>query len=149
MTGHPLDVDLADLVDGVLEAARATEVEAHLDECLLCRLKRRRLEGTPAPAPGGSPLPAPAFDVMAAENGVEPAVDDLWIAGTDDRLLVLVRSVAGDRVTAAPVTLDVGAADEETVIVEESPFRTAVAVHPALAMAVSYTHLTLPTTERV
>ena len=142
MTSHPLDVDLADLVDGVLGAARATELEAHLDECLLCRLKRRRLEGTPAPAPAGRPLPAPAFEVAATEAGAEPSVDDLWLAGGDDRLLVLVRGVAGDRVTAAPVTFDVAAADEETVIVEESPFRTAVAVHPALAMEIPRTALT-------
>lgn len=142
MTSHPLDVDLADLVDGVLDAGRAAHVEAHLDECLLCRRKRRRLEGTPAPAPGGGPLPAPAFDVPAAEAGGEPTVDDLWLAGADDRVLVLVRGVAGDRITAAPVTFDVEAADDETVIVEESPFRTAVAVHPALAMEIPRSALT-------
>ena len=142
MTSHPLDVDLADLVDGVLGAARAADVEAHLDECLLCRLKRRRLEGAPAPAQRGGPLPAPAFDVPASDAGGEPAVDDLWLAGDDDRLLVLVLSVAGDRVTAAPVTFDVEAADEETVVVERSPFRTAVAVHPALATEIPRTALT-------
>lgn len=143
MTGHPLDVDLADLVDGVLDAARAAQVEAHLDDCLLCRLKRRRLEGAPAPAPSpGGPMPAPAFVVPAAEAGAEPAVGDLWVAGGDDRLLVLVRSVAGHRVTAAPVTLDVEAADDETIVVEDSPFRTALAVHPALAMEIPRAALT-------
>lgn len=142
MTSHPLDVDLADLVDGVLDAARTAGVEAHLDACLLCRLKRRRLEGAPVPAPGGMPLPAPAVDVPALEAGGEPAVSELWLAGTDDRLLVLVLDVAGGRITAAPVTLDVEAADDETVIVEQSPFRTAVAVHPALATEIPRTALT-------
>jgi hypothetical protein len=142
MTGHPLDVDLADLVDGVLAAARAADVEAHLDGCLLCRLKRRRLEGTPSPAGSGTPLPAPAFTVVAGGTGGEPAVDDLWLAGGDDRLLVLVRAVAGDRVTVAPVTFDVEAADDEAVIVEQSPFRTAVAVHPALATEIPRAALT-------
>jgi hypothetical protein len=142
MSGHPLDVDLADLVDGVLDAARADEVEAHLDGCLLCRLKRRRLDGTPAPGGGGSPLPAPAFVVPATEAGGEPAPDDLWLAGDGDRLLVFVQAVAGDRVTVAPVTFDVGAADDETVIVEQSPFRTSVAVHPALATEIPRAALT-------
>ena len=142
MTSHPLDVDLADLVDGVLDAARAADGEAHLDDCLLCRLKRRRLEGAPAPAQRGGPLPAPAFDVPAFAPGGDPAVDDLWLAGADDRLLVLVLSVAGDRITAAPVTLDVEAADDEAVIVEQSPFRTAVAVHPALATEIPRAALT-------
>ena len=141
MTSHPLDVDLADYVDGALDAARAVELEAHLDDCLLCRLKRRRLEGAPAPT-GGGPLPTPAFDVPAFAGGGEPAVDDLWLAGGDDRLLVLVRGVAGDRVTAAPVTFDVEAADDETVIVEQSPFRTPVAVHPALALEIARAALT-------
>jgi hypothetical protein len=142
MTSHPLDVDLADYVDGALDAARAAELEAHLDDCLLCRLKRRRLEGAPAPASAKGFLPGPAFDVPAFEAGGEPAVDDLWLAGGEDRLLVLVRGVAGDRVTAAPVTFDIEAADDETVIVEQSPFRTAVAVHPALALEIPRSALT-------
>ena len=142
MTSHPLDVDLADLVDGVLDASRAAGVEAHLDACLLCRLKRRRLEGAPAPAPAGGFLPGPAFDMPSLEPGGDPAVDDLWLAGTDDRLLVLVLGITGDRVTAAPVTLDVEAADDETVVVEQSPFRTPVAVHPALATEIPRTVLT-------
>jgi hypothetical protein len=141
MTSHPLDVDLADLVDGVLGAARAADVEAHLDGCLLCRLKRRRLEGAPAQGEGPA-LPAPAFDIPTLETGGEPAVDDLWVAGTDDRLLVLVLGVTGDRIMAAPVTLDVEAADDEAVIVEQSPFRTAVAVHPALAAEIPRSALT-------
>jgi hypothetical protein len=138
VTSHPLDVDLADLVDGVLGAARAEQVEAHLEDCLLCQLKHRRLEGAPAPAAGaGPPLAAPAFLVPpAAEAGGEPAAGDLWLAGDDERLLVLIRSVAGDRATVAPVTFDTEAADDEAVVVDESPFRTAVAVYPALATEV-------------
>lgn len=142
MTSHPLDVDLADLVDGVLDAGRVALVEAHLDGCLLCRLKRRRLEGAPSPAGVGSPLPSPTLTVPVTEAGGEPAVDDLWLAGDGDRLLVFVRAVAGDRVTVAPVTFDTEAADDEAVIVEESPFRTAVAVHPALATEIPQAALT-------
>jgi hypothetical protein len=141
MTSHPLDVDLADLVDGVLDAARVADVEAHLDTCLLCRLKRRRLEGAPAEG-GGAPVPAPAFDAPVFEPGGEPAVEELWVAGDDDRTLVLVLGVAGDRITAAPVTFDVEAADDETVVVEQSPFRTPVAVHPSLALAIPRAALT-------
>ena len=142
MTGHPLDVDLADFVDGALDAARAAELEAHLDDCLLCRLKRRRLEGAPAAGSADEFLPGPAFDTPAAERGAEPAVDDLWLAGADDRVLLFLMSVTGDRVTAAPVTFDVEAADDETVIVDQSPFRTALAVHPALATEIPRAALT-------
>jgi hypothetical protein len=130
MSWHPLDVDLADLVDGVLDQDRAARLEAHLADCLLCRLKRRRLlgAGPPPPAGGGAPLPSPHFDLPAVEVGGEPAAGDVWLAGTDERLLVQVLGVAGDAVTVAPVTFDVGAADDETQV-----FGDAVTVHPALA----------------
>ena len=115
MSPHPLDVDLADLVDGVLDSARATRVEAHLADCLLCRLKRRRLLGAP-PAGGGSALPSPHFELPAVAEGGEPAVGEVWLAGTDDRLLVQVVGVAGDRVAVAPVTFDLAAADDEALV---------------------------------
>ena len=127
MSGHPLDVDLADLVDGALDAAAAERVEAHLADCLLCRLKRRRLLGAPPPAGGGSPLPSPHFVLPAVEEGGEPAAGDVWLAGADQRLLVQILGVAGDRVAVAPVTLDVGAADDE------APVTGHVVVYPALA----------------
>ena len=127
MIPHPLDVDLADLVDGALDAAAAERLEAHLADCLLCRLKRRRLLGAPPPAGGGPPLPSPHFDLPAVEEGGEPAVGDVWLAGTDDRLLVQVLGLAGDRVRVAPVTLDVGAADDEALVTGH------VAVYRALA----------------
>ena len=126
MNGHPLDVDLADLVDGVLDQAEATQLEAHLAGCLLCRLKRRRLLGAP-PAGGGAPLPSPHFELPAVQEGGEPTAGDVWLAGADDRLLVQVLGVAGDRATVAPVTFDIGAADDETL-----GFGRSLAVHVAL-----------------
>lgn len=138
---HPLDVDLADLVDGALDQARAAQLEDHLADCLLCRLKRRRLRGAPT-AGGGAPLPSPAFDVPGEGPAADPAPGDFWLAGGDERLLVLVMDVAGDTVLAAPATFDVEAADDETVVVDPSPFRTALAVHPALATEVPRAALT-------
>ena len=91
---HPLDVDLADLVDGLLDDARAAEVEAHLADCLLCRLQRR----TPArrarrpPSTVGRALPAPAFAVPAVDGAARRSrrsTSSGWPAPTT-RLLVLV-----------------------------------------------------------
>ena len=49
---HPLDVDLADLVDGCGgRRPGPRQVEAHLADCLLCRLKHRRLLGAPRRPP--------------------------------------------------------------------------------------------------
>jgi anti-sigma factor RsiW len=43
MTCHELDERLDDWVDGALPAAAASEVEAHLRSCALCRERERRL----------------------------------------------------------------------------------------------------------
>ncbi|MFP5319301.1 MAG: hypothetical protein ACLGI2_13550 [Acidimicrobiia bacterium] len=134
---HPLDVDLADLADGALAAPRAAALDAHLEGCLLCRLKLARLRHAP-PGPGPAPttfplvapLPLPPLDADA-----DPAPGDLWLAGEDDRLLVAVLRLHHDRALLAPVTLDVESADDETVVVDagHSPLGTGLAVHPALA----------------
>lgn len=135
---HPLDVDLADLADGALPPEPATALDAHLEGCLLCRLKLARLrDAPPAPAaasivPPVATLPLPVLDPTATG----PAPGDLWLAGDDDRVVVAVLRVNGDRALVAPVTLDVEAADEETVMVDAaaSPLSTPLAVYRALAI---------------
>lgn len=142
---HPLDVDLADLVDGLLDPARATDLEDHLAGCLLCRIKRRRLQSAPPAAldadlrlpPVSFPLRggagAASGDAGARDAGGEPEPHDLWLigeesgGGADLRMLVVVLRREGDRVLVAPVTFDTGAADDETVLVDDS------AVYPSLA----------------
>src|SRR4051794_6519811 len=130
---HPLDVDIADLVDGLVDGNTAAAIEAHLADCVLCRLKQWRLTGAPPAAPAGDwPFPSPAFAVLSGEDRAEPAAGEIWLAGGDERILVLILRVAGERVLVAPLTLDVEAADEESEIVD-SPFGMPVVLHPALA----------------
>jgi hypothetical protein len=142
MTGHPLDVDLADLADGILDDAQAAELEAHLVECLLCRVKRQRLRrAPPAGLTSGEDLPSVRFAAPTAATGAEPAGGELWRvdAGLDERMIVLVlRAPVEDRVLAAPVTFDVEAADDETVVVDAaaSPLGLPLAVYPRLATEV-------------
>ncbi len=128
---HPLDVDLADLVDGLVDGNTAAAIEAHLADCVLCRLKQWRLTSAPPAAAGGRPFLSPAFALVAFDDGGEPAPGEIWLAGGDERILVLVLRTAGDRVLVAPVTLDVEAADDEAEIVG-SPLGPVV-VYPALA----------------
>ena len=127
---HPLDVDLADLVDGLLDPDRTTAVETHLEGCLLCRIKCQRLRDAPPVALHVDRLfPAPPFPVPAGDSSATPVPDDLWLAGTGEGegLLVLVLRTSGDRALVAPVTYDTDAADEETLIVGD------LAVYPQLA----------------
>ncbi|MGI8806459.1 MAG: hypothetical protein ACR2KK_01135 [Acidimicrobiales bacterium] len=139
--GHPLDIDLADLLDGLLDEPRAADVGAHVDGCLLCRVKRLRLSQAPRAGPmtGTETLPTPTFvpPTVDDEGGVA-AIAELWLAGGDERMLVLVLAPhGGERVLVAPVTLDVEAADDEAVILDaqRSPLGTGIVVHPALATA--------------
>lgn len=127
---HPLDVDLADLADGLLDAESAAGIDAHLGECVLCRLKHWRLLSAPA-AGAARPFPSPAFAVPALEAGGDPAVGEVWLAGADERIAVVVLGAGGQTVLVAPLTLDVDTADDESEIVD-SPLGPAV-LHPALA----------------
>lgn len=129
---HPLDVELADLVDGILDPSRTLALESHLAGCLLCRVKRRRLQDAPpAVLDLDRPFPAPAFVVPTDDDAVaQPAPNELWLVrAEDEHLLVLVLRNDGQRVLAAPVTYDIGAADDETLVVGD------LAIYPRLATA--------------
>ena len=147
---HPLDVDLADLAEDLLAPSRREALEDHLSGCLLCRIKLRRLRdalddrsvssrlGTGATAgpatdsfPGLSVPRPPAVDIGADQL----APGQLWAAGAEQRMLVMVVRVAEERALVAPVTFDVFSADEETIVIDQalSPFDVSFAVYPSLA----------------
>ncbi|CAA9211015.1 MAG: hypothetical protein AVDCRST_MAG10-113 [uncultured Acidimicrobiales bacterium] len=143
---HPLDIDLADLVDGILDEPRALQLEAHLTGCIVCRIKRLRLSQAPpaGPARGGEPFPFPGFEVPRLDEGAVPATGELWLAGDEERVLVLVLGPHGvETVLVAPVTFDVEAADDQTVVVDaaRSPLGTGIVVHPVQATALPRTVL--------
>ena len=145
-SAHPLDIDLADLVDGFLDEPRALQLEAHLTGCIVCRIKRLRLSRAPRAGPfrGGEPLPSPVFDVPSLDEDAVPATGELWLAGGDERALVLVLGPHGhERVLVAPVTLDVDAADDRAVVVDagRSPLGTGMVLHSAQATALPRTVL--------
>ena len=146
-SAHPLDIDLADLVDGFLDDARAQHLEAHLGSCIVCRIKRLRLSQAPRAGPerGREPFPSPAFEVPRVDDDAVPATGELWLAGGDERVLVLVLGPHGhERVLVAPVTLDVESADDQTVVVDagRSPLGTGMVLHSAQATALPRTTLT-------
>ena len=147
---HPLDLDLADLASDLVEPAQREELEQHLSECLLCRIKLGRLRDTlgeesaaRAPARSGPDVGEaglrPHFVVprmTSANTAVERAEPgEIWAAGDDERVLLLVIRRIDDRVLVAPVTFDALSADDETVVVgaELSPFDMSLAVYPMLA----------------
>lgn len=154
-SAHPLDVDLADLADGLADEELVERLAEHLAICLLCRIKLRRLReaaGTVQASPETEdreastaetrPFVAPLFfvpeETAVSDVREVPAPGQVWAAGGDEQVLVLVVRVVEERVFVAPVTFDAEAADEETVVVgaDRSPLREPLAVYPALAMDV-------------
>ena len=147
---HPLDIDLADFAGDLVDEARREALEDHLGGCLLCRIKVRRLRDAPGeppearhPARSGADVSAgigAGLSVMAPRVSVADvsagrlAPGQLWAAGNEERLLVLVLREGNGRVLVVPVTFDVPSADDETIVVEAalSPFEMAIAVYPAL-----------------
>jgi hypothetical protein len=149
---HPLDIDLADFVGDLVEDARREALEDHLGGCRVCRIKVRRLSDALGDQPkarfptrSGADVSAgsgiglrvapPLISVADARSGA-PAPGQLWAAGNDERLLVLVLGERHGRIVAVPVSFDVGCADVETVVVPAglSPFDMAIAVYPALSV---------------
>jgi len=125
--GHPLDIDLLDVALGDADAGLATEVAEHLGTCLLCRVRMARIRrsgAAPSPLPTGVDQPTVSPEVLAVLDATRPATvaaGQVWLAGASRRLLVWVRSVRSDRVVAHPVTLDVDAADDTALLVDELP----------------------------
>lgn len=157
---HPLDVELADLAEDLLAPSERETLEDHLSACLLCRIKLRRLRdasedkprsprtgaavdgGSPAQGwPGLSVLKLPVTDVGADQM----APGQLWAAGGEQRLLVLIVRVVEGRALVAPVTFDVFSADEESIVVNQtlSRFGLSVAVYPSLAAELPISALSL------
>jgi len=148
---HPLDIDLADFADDLVDEARRQALEHHLGGCLLCRIKVRRLRDALGEPPKaryaarsgadestgiGAALSVTAARVSGADvSAGRPTPGQLWAAGNEERLLVLVLREGNGRVVVVPVTFDVPGADEETIVVEAalSPFEMAIAVYPALS----------------
>jgi len=147
---HPLDIDLAEFASDLVGEAQREALEDHLGGCLLCRIKVHRLrdalgERPEAPDPARSGADASAGKsawlsvtvprVAVADVSVgRLAPGQLWAAGKEERLLVLVVREGNRRVVVVPVTFDVAGADDGTIVVQaaHSPFDMDIAVYPAL-----------------
>lgn len=139
---HPLDVDLVDLVDGVLDPAGARAVEDHLVTCGACRGKRQRIARTP---PIGDVarrgVEAPAFEPIEVEDADPSDVGpgELWLTATDDAAMVVVAEVRpeGRGVVVTPVVLDIEVADHGTLVLDRtaSPLPVPIAVYDGMLIS--------------
>ena len=134
---HPLDVEIADLVDGLLDPKIHNAVEVHLAQCLLCRIKRQRFVGQPCvELMSPNDVEIPKFNLIETQDEQDTVVQagDLWITKGSDGIVVLVRSVDANDAIVVPVVVDVELADDECQIVPAklSPLGVSISVYGRL-----------------
>lgn len=126
LTEHPLDIDLLEHHSSSADGKAELGVADHLEACLLCRIRIARIRWhniEPADAPMWGALPEVSQKVLAAVNSdhrpdsISPG--QVWLADSDRRVLVWVRTALDTAVIAHAMALDVEAADETTLIVDE------------------------------
>jgi len=139
---HPLDTDLLDFVDGVLDDAASRAVETHLASCPLCRIKLQRLTGVaPIELTDVRDVIVPEFGAIDVEDvpGTSARRGELWLTNADEAIIVLVRSVRDDDygVVVVPVTLDIEVADSGALIFDASasPLAVPIAIYDRLAVS--------------
>lgn len=138
---HPLDIDLLAMVRGDLTADSRSEIESHAQSCLLCRIRMGRLaraagmQWTSAEAdavPKGF-VQLPNDLLTSLSMGIEeasPEMGQLWLAGSDEYLMVWIRKAHENSLVCHPVTLDVEIADDKTFVInkEQSPIGVPLAL---------------------
>jgi hypothetical protein len=150
-----LDTELLDYVEGACDAETAASIDSHLAQCLLCRIKRQRLSGAPPmELTDVRSVVTPDFVVIDVEPGDgKPEAGELWLTDADDATMVLIRSVRadGDGVVVVPVTLDVEAADQRAITLDQSasPLAVPLAIYEDLAVSLPTTALAERITPRV
>ena len=123
---HPPDSDLQEYTRDASAGPQAAEILGHLRACLLCRIRIARIRRNDL-ARAASPLeiahPNTWPKILAAINSAQHpnsfSPGQVWLAGSDPRMLVWIRAVLAKAVSVYAVTLDIDAADEKSLIVDE------------------------------
>lgn len=138
-SGHPLDTDLMDLVEGTLSPDAIRSVEAHLATCVLCRIKRQRLTNEPPIVfVDLHDVEIPTFGRIETVDASPAAAlpGELWLTRGDEATMVLVRRVLDPLLglVAVPVTFDTEVADNGTVVLDAaaSPLGLPLAIYDGM-----------------
>lgn len=125
-TDHPLDIDLLECAVDPAADPQPARVSDHLSSCLLCRIRLariRRADIQPATAPAEvlhSEVSQRVLALLAAERAPDSvAPGQVWLAGGARRMPLWVRAVLDNAVSVYAVTLDIEAADDTELIVDE------------------------------
>ncbi len=141
-----------ELLAALSDAESRAAVDAHIDDCLACRVRFARMQLASGPhleqpsdnsvariLSASNPLPETFTRAIDAANSVTPHPNELWRVGCDEALLVWVRHVFDDGVAdVVPVVFDDDLADEESVIIDSDATPLGIS---AAAMTALRTHI--------
>lgn len=125
-TEHPLDIDLMEYALGSCDDSRAAYISDHLNSCVLCRIRLARIRRSglqpvavpPEVAPREvSPTLLATLNSARRPDSITPG--QVWLAGSVQRILIWVRAVLDSAVSVYAMTLDIEAADDTTLIIDE------------------------------
>ena len=120
-TDHPLDIDLLEYALSAPPGPQAASASDHLNACLLCRIRLADIQLAAAPSEVAylevSHRVLAALTAERHPSSIAPG--QVWLAGGARRLLVWVRAVLDSAVSVCAVTIDVDAADDTTLVVDE------------------------------
>ena len=122
-----LDDELLEYALGESDPASAAAAEAHLADCLFCRVRLNRIKSDdprlepPAFAVSAPPVSEEALKLLAADPPARIESDQVWYArGEHSQLMVWVshEPIGFDAVMAHPVTANIDAVDDSALIVD-------------------------------
>ena len=122
-----LDDELLEYALGESDPASAAAAEAHLADCLFCRIRLNRIKiqdprlESPAFAMSAPPVPEEALKLLAAHPPARIGPDQVWYArGKHEQLMVWVshEPIGFDGFMAHAVTVNIDAVDDSALIVD-------------------------------
>ena len=123
---HLIDIDLTEYAFGGLGISQTADISDHLDMCLLCRIRLARIRRagiqhavvlSEVAYPEVSERVLALLTAERAPDSIAPG--QVWLAGDARRMPVWIRAVLDNAVSVYAVTLDIEAADDTELIVDE------------------------------
>lgn len=150
---HPLDIDLLSYAVSEADAELTTQVNTHLEECLLCRIQLKRIRRDDLDHGDTSDLElefpeisAVVVDIVAGNNRPDTIEGgQVWFAGSYRRTAIWLSHVDMDHDFAVGygATLDTAAADHTALIVRSEPLDRDIAIFTSVPGTVPLDQLTL------
>ena len=141
---HPSEPDLLGCALDELDAPAGADVQAHLADCLFCRIRVNRIRRCdprlkpPRYAPTRPHIPEEILGHLAADSPADVKPGQVWLAGPPgcEQVMVWVRGVFPHAIMVHAVTPDIDFVEELSLIADLSAIGRPVAVVSSVSNAV-------------